>query len=139
MRYKPKSSAALHIALGGLPAQMRVEVDSSIEVTAKTVGELRKVNGLAGNFSCNRAASAPRRQRRHGEQGEHRDARSAKAVGHGSTTPPRASAIRPTIRPGLKLLADEGDTTVQALYSRGQAKRPAEFSIAIGSPAAGAR
>jgi len=43
MRYKPKSSAALHIALGGLPAQMRVEVDSGIEVSAKTVGELRKV------------------------------------------------------------------------------------------------
>jgi hypothetical protein len=43
MRYKPKSSAALHIALGGLPAQMRVEVESGIEVSAKTVGELRKV------------------------------------------------------------------------------------------------
>jgi hypothetical protein len=27
MRYKPKSSAALHIALGGLPAQMPVNVD----------------------------------------------------------------------------------------------------------------
>ena len=35
--------AALSIALGGLPAQMRVEVESSIEVRAKTVGELRKV------------------------------------------------------------------------------------------------
>ena len=43
MRYKPKSIAALSIALGGLPAQMRVEVESSIEVRAKTVGELRKV------------------------------------------------------------------------------------------------
>jgi hypothetical protein len=30
MRYKPKSSAPLHIALGGLPAQMRVEVESGI-------------------------------------------------------------------------------------------------------------
>ena len=43
MRYKPKSIAALNIALGGLPAQMRVEVESGIEVRAKTVGELRKV------------------------------------------------------------------------------------------------
>ena len=43
MRYKPKSIAALNIALGGLPAQMRVEVDSGIEVSAKTVGDLRTV------------------------------------------------------------------------------------------------
>jgi hypothetical protein len=43
MRYKPKSLAALNIALGGLPAQRRVEVESGIEVRAKTVGELRKV------------------------------------------------------------------------------------------------
>jgi hypothetical protein len=26
MRYKPKSTAALHIALGGLPDKMRVEL-----------------------------------------------------------------------------------------------------------------
>jgi hypothetical protein len=43
MRYRPKSIAALHIALGGLPAKMRVAVDRDIGVTAKTVGELRKV------------------------------------------------------------------------------------------------
>jgi hypothetical protein len=43
MRYKPKSSAALHIALGGLPAQMPVQVDEDIEVSAKTVGELREL------------------------------------------------------------------------------------------------
>jgi hypothetical protein len=42
MRYKPKSTAALHIALGGLPDKMRVEVDPGIGVSAKTVGELRK-------------------------------------------------------------------------------------------------
>jgi hypothetical protein len=35
--------AALKIAVGGLPAQMRVEVESDIEVRAKTVGDLRKV------------------------------------------------------------------------------------------------
>jgi hypothetical protein len=33
MRYKPKSSAALHIALGGLPAQMPVKIDDGIEVS----------------------------------------------------------------------------------------------------------
>ncbi len=50
MRYRPKSSAALHIALGGLPAQLRVEVDSDIEVSAKTVGELRKVTAWPENL-----------------------------------------------------------------------------------------
>jgi hypothetical protein len=43
MRYRPKGVAALHIALGGLPDKMRVEVDPHIEVSAKTVGGLRKV------------------------------------------------------------------------------------------------
>jgi hypothetical protein len=33
MRYKPKSSAGFHIALGGLPAQTRVEVDPGIDVS----------------------------------------------------------------------------------------------------------
>jgi hypothetical protein len=49
MRYKPKSIAALHIALGGLSAQMRVEVDSGIDVSAKTVGELRKITAWPEN------------------------------------------------------------------------------------------
>jgi hypothetical protein len=35
MRYKPKSIAALNIALGGLPAQMRVEVESGDELARK--------------------------------------------------------------------------------------------------------
>jgi hypothetical protein len=43
MRYRPKSIAALSIALGGLPAQMLVEVESGIEIRAKTVGDLRKL------------------------------------------------------------------------------------------------
>jgi hypothetical protein len=51
MRYKPKSSAALHIALGGLPAQMPVKVDADIEVSAKTVGELRKVTAWPENLA----------------------------------------------------------------------------------------
>jgi hypothetical protein len=51
MRYKPKSSAALHIALGGLPAQMPVKVDTDIAVSAKTVGELRKVTAWPENLA----------------------------------------------------------------------------------------
>jgi hypothetical protein len=50
MRYKPKSIAALHIAIGGLPDKMRVEVDRSIGVSAKTVGELRKVTAWPENL-----------------------------------------------------------------------------------------
>jgi hypothetical protein len=50
MRYKPKSIAALHIALGGLPDKMRVEVDPDIGVAAKTVGKLRKVTAWPENL-----------------------------------------------------------------------------------------
>jgi hypothetical protein len=50
MRYKPKSIAALHIAIGGLPDKMPVEVDRSIGVSAKTVGELRKVTAWPENL-----------------------------------------------------------------------------------------
>jgi hypothetical protein len=42
-QYKCKSIAALDIALGGLPAKMKVEADVGTGVSAKTVGELRKV------------------------------------------------------------------------------------------------
>ena len=51
MRYKPKSSAALQIALGGLPAQMPVKVDADIEVSARTVGELRKLTAWPENLA----------------------------------------------------------------------------------------
>jgi hypothetical protein len=50
MRYKPKSISALHIALGGLPDKMRVEVDPDIGVSAKTVGKLRKVTAWPENL-----------------------------------------------------------------------------------------
>jgi hypothetical protein len=50
VRYKPKSIAALHIALGGLPDKMRVEVDRVVRVSAKTVGELRKVTEWPENL-----------------------------------------------------------------------------------------
>ena len=39
MRYRPKSVAALQIALGGLPHKIRVELDPDISVSTKTVGE----------------------------------------------------------------------------------------------------
>ncbi len=61
MRYKPKSIAALHIALGGLLDKMRVEVDRDIGVSAKTVGELRKLTAWPENL----AISTP--DRRHPE------------------------------------------------------------------------
>ena len=43
--------AALQLALGGLPNQMRVEVDSDIEVSAKTIGDLRKVTVWPENLA----------------------------------------------------------------------------------------
>jgi hypothetical protein len=50
MRYKPKCNAALIIALGGLPEQMRVEIDTDIAVSAKTVGQLRRVTAWPDNL-----------------------------------------------------------------------------------------
>ena len=46
MRYKPKSSGALHIALGGLRAQMPVEVDADIQV-GKDRRRVSQTDGLA--------------------------------------------------------------------------------------------
>jgi hypothetical protein len=42
VRYKVKNTAALHLALGSLPDRMRVDADSGIGVSARTVGDLRK-------------------------------------------------------------------------------------------------
>ena len=50
MRYKAKSVAALQLALGGLPDRMRVEVEPDIRVSAKTVGELRKLTAWPENL-----------------------------------------------------------------------------------------
>jgi hypothetical protein len=38
------TSVGTHIALGGLPGKMRVEVDPGIQLSPKTVGELRKLS-----------------------------------------------------------------------------------------------
>jgi hypothetical protein len=51
MRYKPRSVAALQIALGGFPDAMRVEIDKNIPVSAKTVGELRKLTAWPENVA----------------------------------------------------------------------------------------
>ena len=50
MYFKPKSVAALQIALAGLPARMRVEADPGVGVSAKTVGELRNVIAWPDNY-----------------------------------------------------------------------------------------
>ena len=50
MRYKPKNIAALQVALGGLPDAMHVEADRGVGVSAKTVGELRKVTAWPENL-----------------------------------------------------------------------------------------
>jgi hypothetical protein len=50
VRYKPKSIAALQVALGGLPDAMHVEADRGIGVSAKTVGQLRKVAAWPDNL-----------------------------------------------------------------------------------------
>ena len=50
MRYKAKNIAALHIVLSGLPDKMRFQVDPDIGVSAKTVGELRKVTAWPENL-----------------------------------------------------------------------------------------
>jgi len=50
MRYKPKSVAALNIALGGLPDKMPVQADPGIEISAKTVGNLRKMTAWPENL-----------------------------------------------------------------------------------------
>jgi hypothetical protein len=51
MKYKPKSVAALHVALGGLPDKMRVQSDPDTPVSAKTVGQLRKVKTWPENLA----------------------------------------------------------------------------------------
>jgi hypothetical protein len=51
MQFRPKSIAALHIALGGLPDKMRVEVDPGIKPSPRTVGELRKMTAWPENLA----------------------------------------------------------------------------------------
>jgi hypothetical protein len=50
MRYKPKYIAALHVALGGLPDKMQVQVGPDTRVSVKTVGDLRKLKAWPENL-----------------------------------------------------------------------------------------
>jgi len=50
MQYKAKNVAALQVALGGLPDRMHVKADREIGISAKTVGELRKVTAWPENL-----------------------------------------------------------------------------------------
>ena len=80
MRYKPKSTAALDIALGGLPAQMPVKVDADIEVSAKTVGELRELTAWPENLAITTPQDALSRQRGESKQGKRRGTHIAEVV-----------------------------------------------------------
>lgn len=51
MRYKAKSVAALQMLLGDLPDRMRVDIEPNVGVSAKTVGELRKVTEWPENLA----------------------------------------------------------------------------------------
>ena len=51
MHFKAKSVSALHIVLGGYPDRTRVAIDPGLSVSAKTVGELRKVTVWPENLA----------------------------------------------------------------------------------------
>ena len=68
MRYKPKSVSALQVALGGLPAAMHVEADRDIGLSAKTVGELRKMTEWPENL----VISTPQERNSQSESGSAR-------------------------------------------------------------------
>ena len=80
MRYKPKSIAALQLALGGLPDQMRVEVELGHRNIGKDRPGASQGDGLARKFGNYDAAGPPSRERSKGKQGECRDAHLAETV-----------------------------------------------------------
>jgi hypothetical protein len=51
MHFKAKSVAALQVVLGGIPDRTRVECDPNLGVSAKTVGDLRKVTAWPENLA----------------------------------------------------------------------------------------
>ena len=85
MRYKPKSIAALQVALGGLPDAMHVEADRGIGVSAKTVGELRKVAAWPDNLVDNNPPGTVSRERNKSEQDERCDAGLTKTLSRSSS------------------------------------------------------
>jgi hypothetical protein len=69
MRYKPKSIPALPITLGGLPDKMRVEVEANIGISAKTVGQLRKMTAWPENSAVTSPPGALCQKRGKSQQG----------------------------------------------------------------------
>ncbi len=51
MHFKAKNVAALQTLLGGWPDRMRVEIDPNLGVSAKTVGDLRKISAWPENLA----------------------------------------------------------------------------------------
>jgi hypothetical protein len=78
MKYRPKSIAALQIALGGLPDKMRVQADPGIRVSAdsRRASEGNSVARELGHSS----PTGPSRKRGNGEQGDRRNSILAKVV-----------------------------------------------------------
>jgi hypothetical protein len=64
MRFKPKSTAALHIALGGLPDKMRVESDSDVGVSRQNRRRASEGDGVARQFGDYDPAGTLSRKRR---------------------------------------------------------------------------
>jgi hypothetical protein len=78
--YKPKSVAGLHIALGGLPDNMRVEVGPDIRVSSKTVWQLSEGDCVTRKLGYRNPAGALSVKRSHGDQSERSDSILAKAL-----------------------------------------------------------
>lgn len=53
MHFKAKSVAALQMLLGDLPDRMPVYADPEVGLTAKTVGDLRKMTAWPDNLDIN--------------------------------------------------------------------------------------
>ena len=51
MHFKAKNAAALELVLGGWPDRTRVECDPDVGVSAKTVGDLKKVTAWPENLA----------------------------------------------------------------------------------------
>jgi hypothetical protein len=84
VRYKPKSIAALQVALGGLPDAMHVEADRGIGLSAKTVGQLRKVAAWPDNLVITTPGTLSR-ERNKSEQDECCDAGLTKTLSRSSS------------------------------------------------------
>jgi hypothetical protein len=82
MRYKPKSTAALHIALGGLPDKMRVEADKNLGVFCAHGGRASEGDGVARKFGDNDATGTESRKHSKSEQGYLGDAHLAENIRH---------------------------------------------------------